>query len=263
MPAWKALLLLIIVGAVGAFGLFLFVPGSRPPIVKKWFRAAAGHAPAKTPNECLEKFKQCIKARDYETAADLYVGGEYREEMRKAAKAATALGKARDDLWHNAFEVANLNSEKAKRALSLIDPFPTDLAVKDIKHKEGEDKAYATLVIGEEDLIPRLQRSNESPTSGLNLDDRIILALVPLNFVGQVELRNEGETEKSWKVYIPIDEDRPDLRRPGVRSKVSYLKDNFGNYKQALENLSYAVKHEAETKGDFENHLANELSKAK
>jgi hypothetical protein len=254
MPAWKLLLLIIVVGTVGAFGLFLLVPSARPAIVKKWFRAAGGYTPAKTPNECLEKFKECMKARDYETASDLYLTGEYKEEMRKVAKQANKLGQAIDDLWHNAFEVANLNSPNAQLGLTLLDPFPKEIKVRDIKHKEGEDKATAIIEISQDQLS---QLKEVKTMAGWNADPRILLALVPEYFIpaAQVDLVYDGEKEKSWKLNFPV--------TSALREKVAYLKDNHGNYVQAMNNLKYAVKHEAATKGDFENQLRTEISKAK
>jgi hypothetical protein len=280
MPAWKALLFIVVVGAIAAFGLFLFVPGVRPGIVKSWFRSAQGLKPAKTPNECMDRFAQCIKKRDYETAADLYCGGEYREEMQKGAKAATQLGEAIDDLWNAAFDVTKLNAPIAKTVLILIDPFPKEVKVKEIKHKEGEDKAQALITIGL-DQLPDLKEIKQ--VTGYDYDSKIERSLLPPDVMVNsctpelgghwVELRNEGEKEKSWKVYFPVTGDipvvtgtfvRPGLSvLPGLRDKVSYMRQNYGNYVQAMKNLKYAVKHEAVAKSEFESQLRSELSKAK
>jgi hypothetical protein len=280
MPAWKALLFVIVVGAIGAFVLFWAVPSTQPAIVKAWFRSAKGLKPAKTPNECMDRFAQCIRKRDYETAADLYCGGDYREQLQMGAKAGTQLGEAIDDLWNAAFDVTHLNAPVAKTVLILIDPFPKEVKVKEIKHKDGEDRAEALITIGL-DQLPDLGEVKQ--VTGWDYDSRIERSLLSPDLMVNactpglgghwVELRNEGEKEKSWKVYFPVTSDipvvtgtavRPGLSvLPGLRDKVDYVRKNYGNYVQAMKNLKYAVKHEAVAKSEFESQLRNELSKAK
>ncbi len=272
MPAWKALLFIVVIGGLAAFGFFVFVPGARPAIVKSWFRSAQGFKPAKTPNECMDKFTECIRKRDYETAADLYCGGEYREELRKGAKAGTALGEGIDDLWNAAFDVEHLNAPQAKMVLYLIDPFPKAFVTKNIEHKEGEDTAWATVIIGEMVVDPKDLGGN---ITGWNYDPRMVHSLVPPDYMIEarvipevkLEMKYEGQKEKSWKVYFPVTGDIPGATSTGMfnglRDKVQYLRDNYGNYMQALKNLKYAVKHEAVTKSDFEHQLKTELNKAK
>jgi hypothetical protein len=265
-------------GAVVASLLFFFVPSTQPAVVKSWIRSAKGLKPAKTPNECLDRFAQCIKKRDYETAADLYCTGEYREELQKGAKAGTKLGEAIDDLWNAAFDVTNLNAPVAKAVLVLIDPFPKEVKVKDIKHKDGEDTAEAIITIGL-DQLPDL--SDVKSITGWDYDPKIERSLLSSDVMVyacspdgyRVELRNDGEKEKSWKIKFPVTSDwavpsgtvwRPSITiLPGLREKVSYLRQNYGNYVQAMKNLKYAVKHEAVAKSEFESQLRNELSKAK
>ena len=75
----------LVFGAIGlalvATVVFYFFPKTRPALVKKWFRTAEGFTAAKTPNEALDKFRDAIKKRDYETAAT-YCGGDYAEQDR-------------------------------------------------------------------------------------------------------------------------------------------------------------------------------------
>jgi len=101
MHAGKLLLLVVIGGAILATGVFTFVPSLRPPIVNKWFRTAAGFSPAATPQEAIDKFKDCIKKRDYKTAAEVYTTGDYREQMLKVADKAKELGEMIDSLLYN------------------------------------------------------------------------------------------------------------------------------------------------------------------
>ena len=48
-----------------------------------------------------------------------------------------------------------------------------------------------------------------------------------------------------------------------VESKTDYLKQNYGNYVQALKNVKYAVKRDAASKNDFETELSKCLVEAK
>src|SRR4051812_25034646 len=57
----------------------------------------ARYSPAKTPAEAYEKFHAAVAARDFKLAA-YYCEGDYAEQMRKAAKSGTRLGKAVDNL---------------------------------------------------------------------------------------------------------------------------------------------------------------------
>lgn len=249
MPASKALLWVVILGLLVATGVFAFFPDTRPNFVKSWFRAAAGFKPAQSPDEALTKFRECIKKRDYETAAELYCTGDYREQMRKAAKAANKLGEAVGDLEHNVKDVAALNAPKAFAVFALLEPFPLDFDVADIK-KQGEDRAtaYISLKGGK-----GLSNPNVTFDSSWKVNPKIMLALVPVGYDGPVELKLEGEKEKSWRIDFPV--------TSHIRATVPYLIDNYGNYVQVMKNLKYSIKHDAATKEQFENELKTELAK--
>jgi hypothetical protein len=137
MHAMKVLIFVIVAGVIGAAGLFTFAPNTRPDFVKGWFRKASGFTPAKTPNECLDKFKAAIEKRDYETAA-LYTTGEYTEFLIKTAKGAQTLGKSIDSLVYN-LDKYGVRSDKAKLVLHRLEPFPRSYKVVDVKTK-GDDK---------------------------------------------------------------------------------------------------------------------------
>jgi hypothetical protein len=258
MPAWKALLAVVIVGSLVAFGVFLLFPGMRPPVVKEWFFNAQGFKLAKTPNEAVDLFREAIRKRNYEAAAR-YCGGEYVEELRKGTKGATRLADAADDLMHNVEDVANINSPKGKFTIRLLEPFPKDFKVIKINHAEGQDIATAEIQF---DPVATQDVYFNAPW---RLDSRILLSLVPvdgndiplvlLGYKWTVPLRNEGEKEKAWKIHFAV--------TTRLRDSVTYLKDNYGNYARALDNIKYAIKHEAATKADFENQLKKELEEAK
>jgi hypothetical protein len=242
MPLGKLLVVVAVVGVLAAFGVFLLFPDSRPPIVKNWIRKSQGLGPAQTPTQALDRFKEAVKKRDYETAAT-FCGADFAEQLRKGAKGAEKLGKAVDDLLHN-IEQKGINSSEGKALLRHLEPFPTDFRYDLKQGKEGDTATYAVVVF---EPVPGLEKR-------INTDGRIFNSLVP-DSNDPVELKLEGEKDKAWKIHFPV--------TPGLREKVDYLKDNAGNFTLALENVKYGVKHEASTKVDFENQLRSELEKAK
>jgi hypothetical protein len=250
MQASKAFLWAALLCGGALLGFFAIFEDSRPDFVENWFRKARGITPAQTPTEALEKFRDCIRKRDYRSSV-IYLGGEYAEYMRRDAKVAKQLGNAIDDLLHNVDEVAHINSPVGKLVLLQIDPFPKDF---DYNLEKSSDDEHAVAVLRD--------RSGE----GLqfekreywgNIDRRIIRSLVPESppWTGVVEIKNDGAKDKGWKIYFPV--------TPDLQARADYLKQNYGNYLRALENIKYAIKHEAATKADFETQLRKQLEEAK
>ena len=56
---------------------------------------------------------------------------------------------------------------------------------------------------------------------------------------------------------------RKDFPATNLSDFVDYLKQNYGNYVRALDNIKYSIKHDAATKSDFENQLHKEIREAK
>lgn len=249
MPATKALFWFALIGAGAAFLVFLVFPKYRPGFVKSAFRAASGHSPAATSTEAMERFHDCIRNRDYETAA-LYTGGEYKAYLEMAAEPANKLAGAIDDLLQNVNDVAHINSPDGKFVLGLLEPFPKNFKF-DMKESKSGDEAIA--VIAFDFGKPGDPKPNRTH---FNVEDSILLSLVPIPWDGTVALKYEGnDKEKAWKIHFPV--------TPELRTKVDYLKQNYGNYVRALENIKYSIKHDAATKSDFENQLQKQLSDAK
>lgn len=251
MPAWKALLFVAVLGVIVATGVFAVMEDMRPPFVQRMFLASQGFSPAKTPSDALEKFREAIRKRNF-TAAATFCTGEYGDELKRAAKKARALGVAVDELIHNVEDVANINSPQGKIILRHLEPFPRDFKILNVKEtKEGDEKTYGQIVLGDGQPINAtltdVARANE-----YQMDKRIIWSLVPNFWDGTVELRKEKD---GWKILIPT--------TPFLREKILYLRDNGGNYVRAMDNLKYAVKHEAATKVDFEQQLRKQLDEAK
>ncbi len=273
MQASKALLWFLVLGAGVAVLVFLIFPDLRPPVIENMFRTARGYNPAQSPTEAMEKFRDCIRDRDYKTAA-LYCGGEYREYLIRCGKEGKALVSEVDAL-SNAVDTVGLNVPKAKCMLRLLEPFPSDFKFDlktnlsrddyDVLRKffpnddqldtsgKRDDLAFGAITFPFIDI--KDPNTYQSPYPGI--EPKILTSLTP-QFNGYgfwVILKHEGnDKEKSWKIYFPL---------IGLREKADYLKQNYGNYVQGLKNVKYSVKHDAATKNSFENELQSELGKAK
>ncbi len=132
---------LLLIAGVAYLGLF-----KRQAILglfKEAKLSVKGYTPAKSPEEALDHFKDAVKDRDYEAAAT-YCGGDFVEQINKAAPGAKVLGTAIDNLLHN-MDQEGIKSDKVKLVLRLIEPFPRQMKVVDVK-KRGEDYALAVLV---------------------------------------------------------------------------------------------------------------------
>jgi hypothetical protein len=243
----------LIVGAaailvlVGIAYLALF---QRPAIMSLFSQgalAAQGYTPAKTPSEAMDGFKKALKERNY-AAAEIYLGGDYSEQFHKGAKNGQNLGVAIDNLF-NAMDKTGTKSDKAKFVLLLLDPYPANIKVLEVK-SSGEKTAYAT--IAEESGAPL---EINSGFQDWKVDPRMFRSL--MRSTGpQVELRKEGDGDKAqWKIYLPV--------TPDLRLCVDYLAENGSNYVNAINRVKEDVKNDATTKESFENALKKALEESK
>jgi len=251
MQASKALLGLIVVGVIVLAGLWGFGILTPPAAVQKAIDTAKGLTPAQTPREALEKFTERIKARDYVNASR-YCGGPYAEEMKISGEAGHNLAVAVDNVM-SAMDTKNLNSATAKLVLALLQPFPKDVKIKDVKWKEGEDKATALL----ECEVAGGSAEKAHFTENWRVDPRIFLALFPKpGWTGLAELRLEGDgKEKGWKIHLPVS--------PALRETAAQLKTDAGNYVQALNGFSRDIKNNPYTVDNLVNELKKSLEESK
>ena len=147
MPATKALLWFVLLGTGAAVIFFLVFPKYQPGFVKKGLRDMSGFTPAKSASEAMEKFRDAIRKRDYETAA-LYTGGEYKQYLELGAEGGTKLARAIDDLNSN-IDTVGINSPDSKYILATLEPFPKEYKF-DITHdrqwREGLQNVLSTCV---------------------------------------------------------------------------------------------------------------------
>jgi hypothetical protein len=274
MPATKALLWFVVLGTGAAVIFFLVFPKYQPGFMKSKLRELSGFTPAKTPAEAVEKFREAIRKRDYETAA-LYTGGEYKQYLEMGADGGTKLARAIDDLLSN-IDTVGINSPDSKFVLATLEPFPKDfkfditqtVTAKDYKtlslffpteFPDGQQKTIGDkMAIGV--ITFEMAKPGEAKSGRVNLnvvDSKIKMAFIPNadKWDGLVGLREEGnDKETAWKIFIPLLD---------VRQKVDYLKQNAGNFTVALDHVKYSVKHDAATKEGFEGELVKELNAAK
>jgi hypothetical protein len=246
MHGVKVLIFVAIVGAIGVLGLFIFSPDTRPPIVKKWFRQAMGFGPAKTPTEALDKFRDAIKKRDYETAAE-YTDKDYREQVLKVAKGAKKLGDAIDSLEYN-MDKQGVVSKKAQHILYLLEPFPKSFKVLDIKESSGGDSAVAKIA----DDSTQFTSETMPDATFLTRNGNMIKSLVPLVDLAQhydtVELFKEAGF---WKIKFGV--------TPRLRITVEALKDSATNYANGILQVRDEVKNDHVTKGQIERELEQRI----
>jgi hypothetical protein len=260
MPAWKVFLTVAILGALVAFAVFLIFPDYRPAMVQAWFLKAQGYTPAQSPNDALTKFQKAIKERNYD-AALVYLDGDYADEFKRGSKGGKKLATAIDDLIHNVKEFAEMKSKSSEIILRYLDPWPEFRFQLD--HKEGANVAAAMIAI-DVSSGEALNTSDFKHLQGWNFEPKIIMSMVPLEFYSvdlkrgigiPVELKSDGNKDRGWRIYFP--------QSPVLHEKVTYLAEYYGNYKRAMENLKYSIKHDAATKESFENDLRKELNAAK
>jgi hypothetical protein len=274
MQATKALFWVVVLAAGVACIVFVALPQYRPAFVKAWLRQASGFTPAKTASEAVEKFREAIRKRDYETAA-LYTGGEYKQYLEMGAEKGTKLGNAIDDLVSNV-DTVGINSPDSKFVLFNLEPFPKDfefnltpsISARDYdvlsKAFPNEFPAGQMKSLGDKVAVGVIKLTpvglGEAKPGRMNLnpgDPKITMAFVPLGpaWDGIVGLKEEGnDKETGWKIFVPLLD---------VRQKVDYLKQNGGNYVRGLENVKYAIKHDAAAKSDFERELVKQITEAK
>jgi hypothetical protein len=247
MHGVKVLIFVAIVGIIGAALLFTFSPETRPPIVKKYIRQWSGLGPAKTPTECMDRFREAIKKRDYETAAE-FTDTDYREQMRKVSKGAKKLGDAIDSMLYN-MEKNGVNSPKARHILYLLEPFPTTIKVVDLKESDNGNKAIAKISVDAEGLSPDTAPRQDF----INRNRHMIRALVPIEIGLNLDTLELFKEETGfWKIRIPV--------TPRLRTSVDKLKENATNYANGILQVRDEVKNNPVTKEQVVRELESRVA---
>jgi hypothetical protein len=133
----STLIVLVFVGFLIALGIVYrgWVFGR----VDRFNQWNAGFAPAQTPNEAMEKFREAIQQRRYSWAAS-YCMPEYAECLIKCEGPAAQLGAVIDSI-RTYMDNKQLGTDQSKALLLALDPFPGAFkingAVKTINDKDA------------------------------------------------------------------------------------------------------------------------------
>jgi hypothetical protein len=267
MPAWKALVWLLVVAAIVFSAVFYFAPSTRPAFVQRWVWSWHGLKTAATPRETLDKFQDAIKNRQYKAATELYLGGAYKDELRLVTDKAEEYGQSVDNLMYNLKEVARITSPRSEFTLGWIDPFPKETKVENFTYDPDKDPNLATALLRIVEFIPTGGGDNDRVmTSGWTFDRKIHWSLVPQSATydrGDVlltlHIKNEGTKDKPlWKIHFVAIDDNEDL---AFREKIRFFKDKALNYARSLDSLGQYVKIDASYKErvGFEDGLRKAL----
>jgi hypothetical protein len=242
------ILILAIIGGGGY--ILLFEREWAFSLWKGGLRRAKGYTPAKTPQEAIDKFKEAIKDRDFETAAT-YCGGEYAEQMRKGARAAQKLAEAIDNLVDK-MQQKEIHAKKTKAFLKKLEPFPTSFSVGEYG-KRSDDLVEVTLT----------EETTTTGPTGLdpifgnerwNIDWLMLRTLSPKDSVVTVQIKEEGKGDtEEWKIYFPM--------TPLLRQSVDHLNEHYSDYVAALNQIKAGVLNEPLTQSDLDLRMKTELEK--
>jgi hypothetical protein len=239
-------------------------------------KEATKFSPARTPEEALAKFHECMSQRDFAAAAKFYLGGKARQQFESAAESASKLSKAIDEL-DKALDVTRLNSPDGRFVLKSLQPFSKDFRF--TVKASITDKDYAVIAASLPDEFPKdnAETLKERTTLGLVefdmpksgdpdkrrmkfalFESRILMSLCPIGarWDGVVALKEDGlGKDKGWRIYMPVP--------LTLKTKADYLKENYSKYEKALKQLTYAVHHDAMSAREFEDQLQNALTGTK
>lgn len=252
------LLIIVILAAVGYVAFF----------ERDWFMEQLGQAkqqvqqtlperkvftPAKTPDEAVKQFREAVKVRDYDAAAG-YCGGEYGEQMKKAAASARSLALAIDQLEGSL--KPELKSDTLTHVFRQLEPFPTHFQFGQIK-RDGDAKA--TVPLSEELTYKRPQEMSHGPWKV----DTLVLRALTSDWIPDrqgnvyVTLKREGEGDAAvWKLYVPVTDK--------LRQSVNRLVERHAEYVKALDKVRNDVSRDKFTRPeDVELQLKQEIEALK
>lgn len=247
MHAGKAALLVILGAVVLAAGVFTFVPTLRPALVQKWFQQAKGFTPATSPEDALDKLKQAVEKRDYESALT-YVTGDYAEFLKKGGPDAAELAKGIDEL-RDVMKTTGTKSDKVDYALFMLDPFPVFKVGSVTKASKG---SMATINWADE----AARYSGAPSIVDWKINRLLMHSLVAPGLLQpqEVVIKDTGE---GWKVELPVS-----FGDRHLRDTVEALRKNATNYRNALRDVKNSIKNNPAVKEDFEREFKANLEKS-
>jgi hypothetical protein len=263
----KALVVVGLVIIVLGAGFLWMERGFLKTLWGKIFREQVkGYTPAKTPNEALDKFREACKDRDYHAAAS-YCTGDYLEQIDKAADPASELGKQIDALA-GLMDDRGVPSKDTKDCLKLLDPFPSNFDVLDVKMADDGETATATIKelevpeLGWNSVIVKLRnkawcKEGSSEDIFRSLSRGIFEGTPPkLTPPTTVKLKAERQgDEKIWKIDFKV--------TPQLRKSVGRLCDRYRNYVTGIEKIRGELRSkQIITEDDLEAKMKNTIAGA-
>lgn len=206
-------------------------------------------APALTARDAVDGFKNAVKNREYNLAADVYLQGEYHKRMKQGATAANRLGVAIDGLLEE-MNSKGLDSDKVKVLLTFLEPFPRELLAGDIK--KGSD-TESTFVLNEDKAVFIKGEATWQPTTFDTTIFRALSGPPPTTIAGKVKL--VGNKDKAWRLDVgPLPRELP--------AKIDRLNTRYKVYVLVLEKVKAEVRNTSMTTADFEGKFKQELERA-
>jgi hypothetical protein len=217
----------------------------------------AGYSSASTPNEAMDLFRKAVKNRDYRAAAK-YCTGDYAEQLAKHGSAIYEIGDLVDRV-KNMMSEKGFNNLNAQALVYYLDPFPTELKVKDVRTVKGKKGEHTVGEFQLEERVPgppnfgrevdaRMFRNAFHPgTNELRADGLHVL---------RVELKAEGESDsKVWKLVIPLS--------AAKRGDMQFFLDNYRAYATGLNNVRELIRQGRFLPAQFEPELKSILRDCK
>jgi hypothetical protein len=253
MPAYKLVPLVLAGLLVFATGFFYFFPDARPQMVDRWFKAAQGFTPAKSPEDCLDQLKKAIEGRHYRIARD-YLTGDYAELFVKGSADARELARGIDDLL-DVMRTTQTQSDKVDVMLYWLDPFPPFKY--DIKNKS--DKQAVALIHWAQDE-PRVRTGLSAIASErYDIPPLLLHSLLPTGTTLPAPMQvNLKEVDGVWKAELPAK-----FGDRHLRDCVEALRKHATNFRNALADIKNSIKHNPAVKQDFEREFKSNLERAK
>src|SRR5262245_7040898 len=240
MRVLHLIIIILVIAAIG-LGVTAFLDMAPIPALNEVAWNIKGYAPAKTPEEAIEKYNKAMGKRNYAAAAR-YLDDEYQRKFRNTAKVASKLSEAVVNFRSTA-KANGIQSDKVEKLLLLVDPFPSSVTTEKVYPSEGGD---VTADIKEEFETKRptmtrriaMKKVNDAWRLDLKLEDRIFV----FNFT-------PGQNDT-----FPVETTR--------RLQLEFLDKHGQDLVNALNVVKNRIKTDATTKENVSGDLQDELQKA-
>lgn len=252
MPEVRVRSLVILVVLVGG-GVLAFVFFGTAITIFFWdvWAKARGYTGAKTPSESMEKFREAIHNRDYDSASR-YTSKDYAEILKKAHEPARLIGGDIDKMYRFG-DNHGILSDRTKIGLARLDPFPKNFKVGKVEEDKSGTKATGTF-IWEPPVLSNPAELFKVEAELLKMDAVMysnVLAPAAI-FAAKIELVKEND---EWKLQVPTN----DAWHQAVRVYIDKHKTYHTGLNAFISNMT---REQYADKGIFERGIYEKLSAA-